>query len=275
MDAENLHLEVSYLGSSGIVLSTEQKTALQVSLASVKQKNNFRKIFFWGKILGFKDDYFVIQGVTEDFLKSRKTLYSLNCMEWSNLTIEVTEKLMETASKVRGRFRGDPAHEYEIVEMITKDGASEPTEETHQIKEEERLACVIQMIDSEAAVVPRGAFKLTPDGNVSANSNYKGHELTDASKLGSYFHFFPPENLHEKTLLAKASHDKAIDFLPPIEDDIPKGCWSIQSEHSNNLVTLRSLWWPGLVAYNVVNQPKFGYVYVGLGEKNQDLPFML
>ena len=75
MDSENLHLEVSYLGSSGIVLSTEQKTALQVSLASVKQKNNFRKIFFWGKILGFKDDYFIIQGVTDDFLKNRKTLY--------------------------------------------------------------------------------------------------------------------------------------------------------------------------------------------------------
>ena len=50
-----------------------------------------------------------------------------------------------------------------------------------------------------------------------------GQDVTDASKLGSYFHFFPPENLHEKTLLAKASHDKAIDFLPPIEEDIPRG----------------------------------------------------
>ena len=52
---------------------------------------------------------------------------------------------------------------------------------------------------------------------------FLGHELTDASKLGTYFHFFPPENLHERTLLAKANHDKAIDFLPPIEEDIPKG----------------------------------------------------
>ena len=43
-----------------------------------------------------------------------------------------------------------------------------------QIKEEERLACVIQMIDCEAAIVPRGAYKLTPDGNVSLNDNYKG-----------------------------------------------------------------------------------------------------
>jgi radial spoke head protein 9 len=273
MDAENLHLEISYVGSSGIVLSTEQKTALQVSLASVKQKNNFRKIFFWGKIFGIKDDYYIIQGVTDDYLKNRKTLYSLNCMDWSNLTVEVTLKLMETASKVKGRFRGEPASEYEIVEEVQGEG--EPESESLQIKEEERLACVIQMIDSEAAVVPRGAYKLTPEGSVLANQNYKGQELADASKLSSYFHFFPPENLHEKTLLAKANNDKAIDFLPAVEEDIPRGCWSIQAEHANNLVTIRSLWWPGLVGYNVINQSKFGYVYFGLGEKNQDLPFML
>lgn len=53
------------------------------------------------------------------------------------------------------------------------------------------------------------------------------------------------------------------------------GSWSIQMERGNALVVLRSLLWPGLTFYHAPRTKNYGYIYVGTGEKNLDLPFML
>lgn len=46
-------------------------------------------------------------------------------------------------------------------------------------------------------------------------------------------------------------------------------------ERGNALVVLRSLLWPGLTFYHAPGTKNCGYIYVGTGEKNMDLPFML
>lgn len=46
-------------------------------------------------------------------------------------------------------------------------------------------------------------------------------------------------------------------------------------ERGNALVVLRSLLWPGLTFYHAPRSKNYGYIYVGTGEKNMDLPFML
>jgi len=46
-------------------------------------------------------------------------------------------------------------------------------------------------------------------------------------------------------------------------------------ERGSGLVTLRSLSWIGYVFYHVPGTRKFGSLYVGTGERNIDLPFML
>ena len=46
-------------------------------------------------------------------------------------------------------------------------------------------------------------------------------------------------------------------------------------ERGNALVVLRSLFWPGLTFYHAPRTKNYGYIYVGTGEKNLDLPFML
>lgn len=56
---------------------------------------------------------------------------------------------------------------------------------------------------------------------------------------------------------------------------VPPGSWSIQMERGNALVVLRSLLWPGLTFYHAPRSKNYGYIYVGTGEKNMDLPFML
>ena len=75
MESTNLHLNIDHVGSSGIILSSEQKAALQTSLTILQNNQQFNTVYFWGKILGIKDDYFIAQGVSENELGDRRTLY--------------------------------------------------------------------------------------------------------------------------------------------------------------------------------------------------------
>jgi hypothetical protein len=38
---------------------------------------------------------------------------------------------------------------------------------------------------------------------------------------------------------------------------------------------IRSLYWPGFVAFHVLDTPNYGFMYVGTGKKNWDVPFMI
>jgi len=67
----------------------------------------------------------------------------------------------------------------------------------------------------------------------------------------------------------------SFDFLDPVVEDKPKGCWSIQTDASKSNATIRSLLWPGFVAYHRANSSTYGYCYIGNGIKNADLPFLL
>merc|ERR1712179_827369 len=80
MDSEGLHLNVDYVGSSGVILSPEQKAALQTSLVILQSENKFKKVYFWGRILGIKDDYYIAQGCETDEMVGRRTFYSKDCV---------------------------------------------------------------------------------------------------------------------------------------------------------------------------------------------------
>lgn len=75
MDSQDLHLSVDYVGSSGVIISPEQKAALQTSLCILQNNQKFSRVNMWGKILGVKDDYFIAQGIGKDELGEKKTLY--------------------------------------------------------------------------------------------------------------------------------------------------------------------------------------------------------
>merc|ERR1712179_32595 len=227
MDSEGLHLNVDYVGSSGVILSPEQKAALQTSLIILKSENKFHKVYFWGKILGVKDDYFIAQGVSCDEMAEKKTLYSKDCVNWGLLPF-ATKTMRDTSKLAKGRFTGDPSYEFEHTEMKKVGEGEDATEEeeTISIKEEDRLASIVADIDEDVRIVPRGAFVKSPTGEVISNRSFEGLTVSEAAKLCSYMHFCEPIQLHEKTLLQRADMDKAIDFLDTLEEDIPKGSWS-------------------------------------------------
>ncbi|XP_024621868.1 radial spoke head protein 9 homolog [Neophocaena asiaeorientalis asiaeorientalis] len=305
MDEESLLLSLELASGSGQGLSPDRRASLLTSLMLVKRDYRFDRVLFWGRILGLVADYYIAQGLSEDQLAPRKTLYrwrrgpgwlrpqgdteepgasegqeglgaTLNCMEWSLLPPATEEMEMQT-SVVKGRFMGDPSHAYEHTELQKVNEGEKVFEEevVVQIKEETRLVSIIDQIDKAVAVIPRGALFKTPFGPIRVNRTFEGLSLSEAKKLSSYFHFREPVELKNKTLLEKADLDPSLDFMDSLEHDIPKGSWSIQMERGNTLVVLRSLLWPGLTFYHAPRTKNYGYIYVGTGEKNIDLPFML
>ncbi|XP_075411145.1 radial spoke head protein 9 homolog isoform X1 [Tenrec ecaudatus] len=276
MDSESLLLSLELASGSGQGLSPDRRASLLTSLMLVKRDYRYERVLFWGRILGLVADYYIAQGLSEDQLAPRKTLYSLNCVEWSLLPPATEEMLLQT-SVVNGRFMGDPSHEYEHTELqkVTEADKAFEEEVVVQVKEETRLVSVVDQIDKAVAVIPRGALFKTPLGPTHVNRTFEGLSLSEAKKLSSYFHFKEATELKNKTLLEKADLDPSLDFMDSLEYDIPKGAWSIQMERGNGLVVLRSLLWPGLTFFHAPYTKNYGYIYVGTGEKNIDLPFML
>ncbi|XP_078398849.1 radial spoke head protein 9 homolog [Cetorhinus maximus] len=271
MQADYLHQYLDYVASNGLVLSPEQKVALQISLEIVKKNYKFSRVYFWGEIMGLTTDYFIVQGVETDELSNKKSLYSFNCMDWKLLP-PATNKMIERSMMVKGRFIGDPSHEYG---SITVKKTDEETTEEFKVKEEERLTATIELINREAAIIPRGAFIKTPLEQVHRNRSFEGLSVIEAGKLQSYLHFTTPLILKTKSLLLQANLEESIDFLNSLDDDELKVFWSLQYEKGSKLVVLRNLLWLGFTFFHVPETAQYGYVYMGLGERNIDFPFMI
>ncbi|XP_056424657.1 radial spoke head protein 9 homolog isoform X2 [Hyla sarda] len=273
MDAESLSLSMEPVTGCG--LSPEQSAALRTSLLLLRRDMRLSRVFFWGKILGVRGDYYIAQGTEGgEQLRARRTFYSLNCLDWC-LLAPPTDDIIKEAQLIKGRFIGDPAHEYELTVRRKAGEGSAAHEEENHVKEESRLIGTIALIDREGAVAPRGAFIKNPLGQVNVNHSFRGLTVSEAKKLSSFFHFTPTLIPKKKSLLEKADQDPAIDFLDSLEHDIPKGCWSLQWERGSGVVVLRSLLWLGMTFYHIPLTPQHGYVYIGNGERNIDLPFMI
>lgn len=269
MDSNWLSYSLDLVAGNGYTLNTEHRAALQTSLVILKKNYKFNRVLFWGKILGMKGDYFIAMGKGEDEMKDKKHLYSLNCMDWHLLPPATESMVVEVSKAAKGCFMGDPSHQYEHVETRRRGEGDE--EVVVKVNEERRLAVTIHQIDEEVSVVPRGAFIKSPHGLVQTNRSFDGLSHSEAGKLDNFLHFTEPKNLKKKSTLEMA----ALDFLDPLSDDIPKGSWSLQFECGSNVCVIRSLLWLGLTFFHVPMTAQHGYVYMGYGSKNLDLPFML
>ncbi|CAH8490967.1 unnamed protein product [Schistosoma turkestanicum] len=277
MDSSDLHLAIDYVGSCGIVLTPEQKATLQTTLTILKHENKFSYVSFWGIIRGISGDYFIAQGIGKDVLKDKITLYSKDCATWGLLPVPGKQDI-EKSKLFRMRLTGDPSFEAEYVEVKQVPGEGDELAETEELitmKEEDRLAAIIYRMEEDVVIVPRGAYLRMYNGQVVKNKSFEGLTIAEASKQLSYFHCRLPVSTTIRPPTERANHDKAIDFLDTIEDDNPKGCWAIQFERGSNLVLVKSLLWIGYVLYHVPGTNKYGSVYVGTGEYNIDLPFMI
>lgn len=137
--------------------------------------------------------------------------------------------------------------------------------------EEDRLSYTVHAIESECQLVPVGAFRMIAAHEIRYNEQYNGirpHHLG----LDNFVHFRYPLGSAAKQ---KIESVEAV-FSPELFDKVENpSYWSAQPNLSQTLVTVRSLLWPGYVAYGWVNRQSFGGGYFGNGLKQVELPFYI
>jgi radial spoke head protein 9 len=201
-----------------------------------------------------------------------------------NLTLqqmpELTEPFEKLASSLGGgRFLGQPGKllgpDADAPEEEELDENGNPKPKKVKFSEGHLLAYTVNQIDHDTAVVPRGAFVVSPTHHVASSPLFAGLAGTDAASLASYLHFRPAEHPSRKHALTKSGVVPAMDFLDPCSEDSPTGVWSVRVDNGRGLAELRSLKWPGYFAYHLVGSSKYGAIYVGDGVENTSLQFML
>ncbi|XP_043202986.1 radial spoke head protein 9 homolog [Amphibalanus amphitrite] len=266
---------------NGLSVNVEQRAMLENSLAKLQADNKAKEMKFLGCIMGMDGDYFLAQTVGEDVLSDLKYFYSTDGCHWSLLQ-DCNPKLVAGASKVRGRFTGDPAHDYEGGPGHGAGPSGSPTRSTPDeeaaalgpvVKEEDRLAYVVHQLFHETAIVPRKALMYTASGTVIKNPSFKGLSSVEGDQLESYFHLRVPASDPMKRTAADA--DLTIDFLEPLSQDPFKAAWSVNRCQGGRLVVIRNHTWPGAVFYHRLGTTDHGFCYMGTGQQNLDVPFML
>lgn len=117
------------------------------------------------------------------------------------------------------------------------------------VKEEIRLSVVVEDITNQAFIIPKGAYR---DYNHRYIRNFKGLSLSDSLKI---------EN-----------------WQPVVEqegNEINKMEWCVQQDCNHKSVVYSNLYWLGAHAMTIPEYNIYSKVYVGNGERNLDLPFML
>ena len=88
-------------------------------------------------------------------------------------------------------------------------------------------------------------------------------------------HFRNVQNADKKEQIERDDAVFMPDFLDSLSEDSPVGAWTLHQDASKTQINIRSLLWPGYVAYHKKKTNVFGGIYIGQGLKNTDLPFML
>ncbi|KAI8616197.1 hypothetical protein BC830DRAFT_1063664 [Chytriomyces sp. MP71] len=250
----------------GLTLNAQERAVMQTSLQVKAEAEKLSYLSFWGKILGIQKDYMIAQASGGN-LFARKFYYSLDLTNWLQLP-EVTPEDMHIIDQINKKFTGDPAFEYSLGKRRKQKGQS--------VNEEKRLSGIIQLINYDVQVVPRGAYYRDGSLTLQLNPMFGGLQQAELGELNSYCHFREGFNINKKTVLERASNfDETIDIFDAISTDEPRGVWTIQSERGGSVSLIRSLLWPGYVFYHTPTPAKWGGMYYGWGLKNHNIGFML
>ncbi|KAL1462706.1 hypothetical protein WDU94_014520 [Cyamophila willieti] len=300
MDVEFLREYLQYTLSTGISLSTERTSIVQNSLRVLQDQAKFRHMYFWGIIYGTSKDYYVAYGVRNDAL-DRIFYYSLDGIAWVLIPNPLSnENAITLTLDCRTRFQGDPMLVREVEDIAAKELTvhledspdSEAESNVHNLevqvenedgsdrnlKEEDRLACVVTAITEEAFALPRRALFKVPNkiGSVVFNKFFQGLNDIESTKLNNYVHYREPRNKWNTNLLQSSAANYSTDFLDAVDVDVPKyRNWSVIHSYDQMIVINKCLLWHGSVFFHVVDTSRYGNCYFGYGLKNYDLPFYL
>ncbi|KAJ2950312.1 hypothetical protein O0L34_g11678 [Tuta absoluta] len=260
-----------YINVNGKMLSSELIARLQNSLTLLQVDNHFSHMLYWGQIFAVDVDYHIAVGIANDALNDRKYFYTHDFLYWGLLP-KAKKKYKHLALLTSSPFRGDPSLKIKVLDeaLDLKD-----PERCKLMREESRLAATISNIADEAEICARGQLIKRPCGTVVISPQFFGLTAAEAKHQKMYYHVRPAQHRWNTNLLTRPDYNYSMDFLDSIDQDIPKGCWNLSMEMGKTVVFLRSLYWPGMTYFHRIRTPDAGFLYVGNGQKNLDVPFLL
>jgi len=302
MDIYRLTSDLKFVNQIGATLNIEERMKLEIALLKLNETQQYEQMLFWGKIEGTERDYYIALGLNfrgNYEFPFKKYFWSSNEFKFSELPA-INPEYKDKVGSFRQPFTGRPE---EILIQVTGDQEEEPPQQEPPKEEEEvkqqrdpladtddeaeikvppknfteldRLAYIIRAIDIDCAALPVGALKLSPTHELRYNDTFKGLSIAEASDLNNYQHFRPPLTEEKKEFITRGDAIFQLNFLDPLDKDLPRGCWSIHADSSKTQVTVRSLLWQGYLTFHRANSNIYGFCYFGNGIKNSDLPFLI
>ena len=280
-----------------------------MALNELHIETKHEELYFWGKINGEENDYFIAFGINykNNYGFPKKIFYyapsntfkfellpdtyeyhddDFKKTYWKVLKgkpEEIIKKYKEENQE--GEINQEQQQQQENKEneqqKIQDPDASvddnapkkEPPKENYT--EKLKLSYIIKQIDIDTCIIPKGALKLTSEHEYRINNGFKGLESNELCNENNYLHFRPIINEDKKLFIENIDSIFSYDILDPITLDEVKGCWSIQLDSTKKKVNLRNLLWPGFFAVHQSGTNLYGCIYIGDGKKNADLPFMI
>lgn len=277
---------------------------LDAGLRRQADGTKYDNFLFWGRISGSKSNYYLALALKFDSYEFplKKFFYSTDYYEFKPLP-PVIAQFKDMVEQHNGEFSGDPnkilwADETEPTDnqqsqdAPNDDGDAQKPPQDKSIEESEdednkkevllkkfteadRLAYVVRAIEMECAVVPVGGIRLNPKHMLEYNKLFQGLDLNQALNINNWMHFRQPLYQEKRKELEKAEAIFRKDLLDDLSHDLPKECWTIQSDLAMQLVTIRSLKWHGFVGFHRIKTNDFGYCYFGDGSKNVELSLLI
>jgi radial spoke head protein 9 len=280
MEFHELELATKYLAGTGLTLNTSEVTGLTAGLTRLKQFESYTDIYFWGKCVGAAKDYYVSYGIRakggEFACPQKKFYWATNDFSFTEMPVVTPEDIAVIAG-IKGRLSGDPELDLNPPNEGEEPAEGEGAPERLVVRESQRLAYLVGLIDEDTAVVPAGAYVLDESHDVAAGLGFRGltWEQATESSLKYFQHFRPAKDLSALRVAAKDDVEFHSNFLDTLDTDVPRGCWVTRVDSAQTYMHMRSLLWPGYVAYHAPGTRFFGSMYIGTCEKNIDLPFLV
>ena len=174
-----------------------------------------------------------------------------------------------------GEGAGDAAGEEEGDDEEKKPVKRRPKFQILSMAEAVRLSYFILEHDRACKLVPRGAFLRGSDNIIVKNKAFKGLSVEDATQLKSFFKRKEQYDVKANGKLFGDNYAASRDFLCSIAHDFPEGTWALKYDDSLGVVTLNNLLFLGSMFYHKTGTSTFGQFYIGSGERNLDMLFML
>lgn len=300
MNVYRLGRDIQAMSQISEGLSFEERFKLQLGLKEIEDGSKFDQLLFWGKITGLAGNYYLAVALkfrNEYEFPSKAFFYARDDFIFSPLP-PIVRQFQEKCEDFNEMFKGDPeAVLWEAPEepeggqkepeakpekteddqniSITEDEENILPEMPKKFKEIHRLSFVVRAIEVECATTPVGAVVLLPIHELRWNPNFSAPELKTTLQKSHWMHFREPSDPLKKANIEKDDAIFRRDLLDGIEDDLPRGCWSLQASFSKEWVTLRNYVWAGFLAYLNLEHSTFGYCYIGNGCKNVELALMI